>query len=100
MVLSLEPVVTLAGVERVDPDQQIGPVSGDAQPPGSWFGGGGEGESGAVPGAGPGSLPMAFRFGPGAPVPDGMSLPVGDGDAPRRVRAGRGRVRQVPRQPR
>ena len=45
MALGLEPVIALAGIDRVEADQQIRPGSRDAQPPGPGFSRGREGES-------------------------------------------------------
>ena len=90
MAFGLEPVVTLAGIDRVEADQQIRPGSRDAEPPGPWFGSRGEGEARAVPDARSGPLPVALGLGARAAVGDGVPLPVGHGHAPRRPRVGGG----------
>ena len=104
----LEPVVAVLGGDRVQGDDQVGPVSGGGQPPGAVAAGravrpgGGEREPGPVPVPGPAgagrSWSGAFRvlgFGPGAAVPDGVAVLVGHGHAPGRLRVAGGRVGQV-----
>jgi hypothetical protein len=116
----LETVVAFLQGDRVERDQQ-GPLSGDPgdQPPAAvsagWavLAGGGEGKSWWWGAAGPaGRIVAAGRlgsgascgagvvggFGPGAAVAGGVSLLVGDGHAPRRLRVGGGRAGQVPGQ--
>src|SRR6185312_5953043 len=82
MAFSLEPVIAPPGIDRVEPDQKIRSSSRDAQPPGPWFGGGGEREPRAVLAFGSGALPVTLGFWPGAAMGDGVALPVGHGDAP------------------
>src|SRR6266566_356810 len=81
MALGLKPVITPLGIDRVEPDQQIRPISRDLQPPGSWFSSRGEGEARAVPGARAGPLPVALGLGARAAMGDRVPLPVGHGDA-------------------
>ena len=114
MALGLESVIAVAGGDRVEGDGQVW-LSGCAgvQLPGAvsvvgWPvpAGGGEGEPGPVPGpAGrvasvqrpgfPAFLAVSPGSWPGAAVADGVSLLVGDGDAPRGGGVLRGGVRQV-----
>src|SRR5690349_808356 len=87
VTLGLESVVARVGGDRVDRDDQVGPGSGGAQPPGAISAagrpvpaGGGEGEPRR---AGPSACAVVPGFGSGAAVGDGVSLVVGDGQAPR-----------------
>src|SRR6185437_1742211 len=78
------------GVQGVDRDGQVRPAARDAQPPGAVAAGrpvpAGRGE--AEPGPGPARrprarpLPVVPGFGPGAAVPDGVAVLVGDRHAP------------------
>ena len=97
-------VVAGVGGDRVDRDDQVRSGSGDAQPPGAISApgravpaGGSEAEPRR---SGAGAFAGALRFGAGAAVPDGVSLVVGDGQAPRGLRVARGGGGQVPGQPR
>src|SRR6266568_1883411 len=99
MTPGLEPVIAVLRGDRIEADQQVRPGSGGAQSPGPSFGGGGEREPGPVAGAGSGAFPVALGFGPGAAVPDGVSLPVGHRHAPRRLEVAGGRNGQVAGQP-
>jgi hypothetical protein len=112
MAPGLVPVVTILAGQRLDLDQQV-PLPGDpgAEPPCPVSSrrtrtvGGGEGERWPAGRVGPARrvrfVPLTTavgRCGPGAAVPDGVPLAVGDGHAPGRARvAGRGRG-QVPGQ--
>src|SRR5689334_1889754 len=99
MALGLEPVIAWPGIDGVELDQQVRPAPGSAQAPGPWFGRSREGESRPVPGRRSGSLPVAPGFGPGTAVPDGVSVLVGHGHAPRRRGVAGGSGGQVAGQP-
>ena len=104
VTFGLESVVAGVGGDRVDRDDQAGPGSGGAQPPGAISAAGravpaGRGE--AEPRrSGAGAFAVALGFGPGAAVPDGVSLVVGDGQAPGGLRVARGGGGEVAGQPR
>ena len=103
VTFGLESVVAGVGGDRVQGDDQAGPGSGGAQPPGAIAAGrpvpAGRGE--AEPRrSGAGAFAVALGSGPGAAVPDGVSLVVGDGQAPRGLRVAGGGGGQVAGQPR
>src|SRR5690349_5356594 len=107
VTLGLESVVARVGGDRVERHDQVGPGAGGAQPPGAISAAGrpvpagrGEGEPGSCWRAGSGALPVTLGFGSGAAVGNGVSLVVGDGQAPRGLRVGCGGGGQVPGQPR
>ena len=88
---------------------QVRPGSRGAQPPGAVVrraarpgraGVNGRREPGPARRPGSGSFPVALGFGPGAAVPDGVPVLVGDGHAPGRRRVLRGGGGQVAGQPR
>ena len=96
---ALEPMVTRVGGQRVQGDDQVGPGSGGAQPPGPPGGRRLEREPRPVSRAGAGAFPAGPGFGPGAAVGDGVPLLVGDGQAPGGLRVVRGGGGQVAGQP-
>src|SRR6185503_19601234 len=73
----LVPVVAGVGGQRLQGDDQAGPVAGGAQPPGPVPAGrpvpagGREGETGRARRPGAGVFPVTAGSGPGAAVPDG-----------------------------
>ena len=91
------PVIAGVGGDRVDRDDQVRSGSGGAQPPGAIAAGRavsavrGEGEPVFSWRAGAGAFPVTLGLGAGAAVGDGMSLLVGDGQAPGGLRVARRR---------
>src|SRR6185437_1424905 len=92
-------VLARVGVQGVDRDDQVRPVTRGGQPPGAVSAGRavpagrGEREPGAARRrAGPGPFPGAFRLGPGAAVADGVAVLVGHRHAPGGPGVGRGGV--------
>src|SRR5689334_20097977 len=103
VAFGLVPVVARVGGDRVDRDDQVRSGSGGAQPPGvisapGWAVPAGRGE-GEPRRAGSGALAVVPGFGAGAAVPDGVSLVVGDGEAPGCLGVGCGGGGQVAGQP-
>src|SRR6185437_2311814 len=85
VTLGLESVVARVGGDRLERHDQAGPGSCGAQPPRAVAAGRAvpAGRSEGEPRrAGPGACAVVPGFGPGAAVGDGVSLVVGDGEAP------------------
>jgi hypothetical protein len=95
----LVPMVAGVGGQGLQGDDQVGPGSRGPQSPSAVPAGRAipagraEDESGR---SGSGALPVSLGFGPGAAVPDGVAVLVGDSHAPGRLRVARGRGGQVP----
>src|SRR5690348_8114872 len=102
MAAAFKPVVAVLGGQRVEGDQQVRPVPGGVQPPGTVAAGRpvpagrGEGES-RRPWSG--ALPVVLGFGTCAAVPDRVAVLVGHGHAPRALGVGRRGSGQVAGQP-